>query len=235
VGYVSFGEDGLLHGTLGCGENCSCSSCRKGASVLGEWYVRAEPQMDGFVGVRPRRSQGMRTPVDWSFGEPASTSEFSETEREMVASAVKADVRGVNQLSDRVFFARHPDRNGKLIDPKTELNLAKEWKNIKARLVLPILEAIDSNEKGKQAMFAGQFARAIGFFDRARRVSISPAQDRAAATFNLGIASLQLKRFAAAIGYFEVVRSFPGISEELRIKAEKMFARAKQEYSQAVP
>jgi hypothetical protein len=193
------------------------------------------PQMGGFVGVQPRRSQGMRTPVDWSFGEPASTSEFSETDREMVASAVRAGVRGVNKLSDRVFFVHHPDRNGKPIDPQTEPNLAEEWKNIKGRLVLPILEAIDSNEKGRQAMFAGQFTRAMGFFDRARRVSISPAQNRAVATFNLGIASLQLKRFAAAIGYFEIIRSFPGISEELRAKADKMFVRAKQEYSNVVP
>jgi tetratricopeptide (TPR) repeat protein len=177
----------------------------------------------------------MRTPVGWSFGEPASTSEFSGTEREMVASAVQAGVRGVNQLSDRVFFVRHPERKGKVINPKTEPNLAEEWKNIKGRLVLPILEAINSNERGKEALIAGQFTRAIGFFDHARRVSISPAQNRAGATFNLGIASLQLKRFAAAIGYFEVVRSFPGISEQLIAKAEQMFARAKQEYRNAVP
>jgi tetratricopeptide (TPR) repeat protein len=84
-------------------------------------------------------------------------------------------------------------------------------------------------------MFAGQFIRAMGFFDRARRISISPAQNRAAATFNLGLVSLQVKRFAAAIGYFEIVRSFPGISEELRTKADKMFAQAKQEYGNAVP
>ena len=167
-------------------------------------------------------------------GEPASTGEFSETEREMVASAINANIRNVNQLSDRVFFARHRDRNGKLIDPKTEPNLAEEWKNIKGRLVLPILEAIDSNEKGKQAIFAGQYTRAIGFFDRARRISISPAQNRATATFNLGVASFLLKRLAAAIGYFEVVRTFPGISEALRAKAEEFLARAKREYSKMV-
>jgi hypothetical protein len=133
----------------------------------------------------------MRTPVDWVFGEPASTSEFSETEREIVASAVRVRVRGVDKLSDRVFFVHHPNRNGKPIDPMTEPNLAEEWKNIKGRLVLPILEAQDSNEKGRQAMFAGQFTRAMGFFDRARCISISPAEDHALATFNLGIASLQ--------------------------------------------
>jgi hypothetical protein len=177
----------------------------------------------------------IRAPIYRSFGQPASTGEFSETEREMVAREVIKGGRNVNQLSDRLFFARHPDRTGKLIDPKLEPNLAKEWKNIKGRLVLPILEALDLNEKGKQAMYANQVSRAIGFFDRARRVSIAPAQIRARATFNLGLASLLLKRFAAAIGYFEVVRTFPGISEELRAKAEERFAQAKQEYSKAVP
>src|SRR5688572_16750554 len=131
----------------------------------------------------------IRTPIYRSFGQPASTGEFSVTEREMVAAEIKKGGRNVNQLSDRVFFARHPDRNGKLIDPKLEPNLAEEWKNIKGRLVLPILEAIDSNEKGKEAMYANQYSRAIGFFDRARRVSIAPAQIRAGATFNLGSSS----------------------------------------------
>lgn len=196
--------------------------------------VRA-PQMHGLADLRPWRAQGTKTPVDPSFGESVSTGEFSDMEREAVVSTVKAGVRDANQLSDRAFFARHPDRNGKRIDPVTEPSLAAEWKKIKGRLVLPILEATDLNEKGKQAMFAGQFLRAMSFLDRARRISISPAQNRAGATFNLGIACLQLKRFAAAIGYFEVVRSFPGISQELRTKADKMFAQAKQEYSKAVP
>jgi hypothetical protein len=156
----------------------------------------------------------------------------------IIDSRVKPGIRHVNQLSDQIFFARHRDRNGRLIDPKTEPNLAEEWKNIKNRLVAPILEAIDSNEKGKNAMYAGEYMRAIGFFDRARRVSIAPALNRARATFNLGTANFQLKRFAAAIGYSEIVRTFPGTSkdlETLRAKAESLFVRAKEEYSKAVP
>jgi len=186
---------------------------------------------------------GPKTSAERWLGEFAATGEFSEAEREMVSSEIvkivesprNPGIRDVNQLSDRVFFARYPGRNEKLIDPKTEPNLAEEWKGIKARLVLPILEAIISNKKGKDAMFANDFLCAAKFFDRARRVSISPAEKRAGATYNLGITNLQLKRFAAAIGYFEIVRTFPGASQSLRDKAEKIFVRAKEEYHKALP
>lgn len=198
-------------GCLGCGQDCSCTRCKASA---GRW-----------------------------FGEFAATGEFSEAEREMVASEISKMVdsssqpghRDVNRVSDQVFFTRYPGRNGRLIDPKTEPNLAEEWKGIKARLVLPILGAILSNKKGKEAMLANQFLRAVKLFDRARRVSISPAEKRAGATYNLGIANLQLKRLAAAIGYFEIVRTFPGSSAGLKAKAEKSFLQTKQEYQKAVP
>jgi hypothetical protein len=181
--------------------------------------------------------------VHSSFGESTFTSQFSESERDTVASEIikianKPGIRHVNQLSDQIFFARHPNRNKRLIDPKTEPNLAEEWKNIKGRLVLPILEAIDSNEKGKEAMYASKYVRAIGFFDRARRISIAPTLNRARATFNLGTANFQLKRFAAAMGYMEIVRNWEGSSKELddlRAKAGRFFMQAKEEYRKAVP
>ena len=190
------------------------------------------------------RCAGRRAPTHASFGETPSTSKFSEAEREMVASgakkvitdaAVKPGIRDVNRLSDQIFFARYPGRNGKLIDPKREPNLAEEWKNIKRRLVLPILEAVILFKKGMKALDTRDYTRAIGFFDRARRVSISPADDRARATHYLGVASFDLKRFAAAIGYAEVVRTFPGISDVLRAQSEALFVIAKQAYSKAVP
>ncbi len=134
-----------------------------------------------------------------------------------------------------MFFACDPDRQGRRIDPGQEPSLAEEWKIIKARLVSPILEAIELREKGRQAFLAKRFKLAMSYFDRARRISISPAEDRAWATFNLGFASRELKRYAAAIGYFEVVRTFPGISDKLRDKADKSFSTAKAEYSKAVP
>ena len=170
-----------------------------------------------------------------SFGGSAVTSEFSEAEREIVGAAARSGLRDLNQLSDRVFFARYPDRKGRLIDPKLEPMLAEEWKIIKARLVLPVLTAIDLRDKGNQAFMAGQLTRAMGFFDQARRISISPAEDRARATYNLGLTNRTLKRYAAAIGYFEVVRTFPGISDKLRGKAEKSFVLAKHAYREAVP
>jgi len=198
-------------GCFGCGRNCGCT--------------------------------GLKTSAAQRLGEFAATGEFSETEREMVASAIskilessrQPGARDVNQLSDNVFFARYPVRNNRLIDPKTEPNLAEEWKDIKTRLVLPILGGLLSNQKGKEAMFANQFLHAAKFFDRARRVSISPAEKRAGATFNLGVANLKLKRLAAAIGYFEIVRTYPGISAALKAKAEKTLMHAKQEYQKAVP
>ena len=216
MSYLHLQQDPIV-GYFGCGSDCQCA--------------------------------GVRTSVHRSFGEPTSTNEFSEAEREMVASEVekivvskvKPGIRHVNQWSDQIFFARHPDRNWKLIDPKTEPNLAEEWKIIKSRLVLPILDAIDSKEKGNQAYLLKQFIRAIGFYDRARRISISPALVRARATFNLGLANFQLKRFAAAIGYFEIVRTFPGISKDLEVlkalrdNAERKVMLAKEEYSKAVP
>jgi hypothetical protein len=163
------------------------------------------------------------------------TGQFTEAEREMVSAAAREVKRDVNQLTDRVFFAHYPDRQGRLIDPKQEPGLAEEWRIIKARLVLPIIAAIDLREMGNQALNAGQINRAIGLYDRARRLSISPAEDRARATLNLGLASRMLKRYAAAIGYFEIVHTFPGISDKLKAKAEKNIAKAKQEYHETVP
>lgn len=198
-------------GCFGCGRNCGCP--------------------------------GLKTSSALWLGEFAAAGEFSEAEREMVASEIikiiessrQPGPRDVNQISDKVFFARYPARNMRLIDPKTEPNLAEEWKLIRSRMVLPIFKAIEIKNKGNDALRAKQVMLAVSFFDRARRVSISPAQQRAIATFNLGQASRALKRFAAAIGYFEIVRTFPGISEELRALAEKNLALAKEEYHKAVP
>ena len=202
-------------------------------------HFQPEPTLGDFGRSSGCQCKRMKAPFDSSFGEPNSTGEFPEEERKMIwVSASQAGVRTVNKLSDQVFFARHPDRNGRLIDPRTEPELATEWKNIKGRLVLPILDAIDSNEKGKEAMYANLYLRAMRFFDRARRISVSPAELRAKATFNLGTANFQLKRFAAVIGYMEIVRTWKGTSKDLkdlRDKAERLFLKAKEEYSKAVP
>jgi hypothetical protein len=169
-----------------------------------------------------------------AFAGSAPADQFSEAERELVGSAARSGPRDVNQLSDLVFFARYPDRQGRLIDPRQEPGLAAEWNEIKSRLVAPILAALDLRDRGNQAFRADQFRLAMRLFDQARRVSVSPAADRASATFNLGLVNHSIKRFATAIGYFEVVRTFPGSSPELRTKAEKRLAQAKADYFNAV-
>ena len=189
---------------------------------------------------------GMRTSVNGAFGETTQPGKSLEEESKMVASTIneifksgrKPGIHDVNKLSDQVFFARYPARDRRLIDPRTEPDLAAEWKHIKARLVLPILDAMDSNDTGKEAMYAELYLPAMRFFDRARRITVSPAELRAKATYNLGAANFQLKRFAAVIGYMEIVRTWKGTSEDLkdlRDKAERLFLKAKEEYSKAVP
>jgi hypothetical protein len=44
----------------------------------------------------------------------------------------------INQLTDAVFFDRHPERNGRLLAPN-ELALRREWVEIRDRIVRPIL------------------------------------------------------------------------------------------------
>jgi hypothetical protein len=168
-------------------------------------------------------------------GETPSPRAFTAGEKEMVALAIDQKGMDANRLSDQVFFVRHPDRNGRLIDPKTEPDLAVEWKDIKSRLVLPMQEAKELKQKGIQAMYAEKPDRALEFFDRARRISILPAKERVAITLDLGIASYKLKRFAAAIGYFEMVRSLPGIEARLKEKADQLLSRVKEEYLKAIP
>lgn len=183
----------------------------------GDWPAR--PSLNGAPGL----------------GQPAVPAGFPDAERDMVASAAKGDVSNANALADQVFFARHPDRQGRRIDAKSEPALAAEWQQIKAQLVAPILAAIAANELGKQAMYKDQPALAMSHFDRARRVAIAPASLRAGATLNLGLAQLKRKRFAAALGYFEIVRAFAGIPDALRQKAEKLSQQARVEYGKAIP
>lgn len=206
-------------------------------------YLHLQPTLSHLGDSPTCGCTGVRASVTSSFGEVSSSSEFSESERKMVASAIgevlqsaaRPSTHDVNRVSDRVFFARHPSRNGRLIDPRTEPNLAEEWRKIRDRLVLPIIEAKIAFKKGMEALDARQHKRAVSFFDRARRVSIAPVEDRARATHYLGVASFDLKRLAAAIGYSEVVRTFPGVSPVLRAQAEALFTLAKDEYRKAIP
>ncbi len=54
------------------------------------------------------------------------------------AVAVANGERDVNRLTNMVFFARHPERNGALIR-RDETTLAREWLSIRDTIVLPTL------------------------------------------------------------------------------------------------
>jgi len=64
-----------------------------------------------------------------------------EQERAAVQAAIAAGNRNENRLSDLIFFRRHPERNGRLIqrgEPGFQ-TLSKEWSDIRGGLVRPWL------------------------------------------------------------------------------------------------
>ena len=63
------------------------------------------------------------------------------TERPLVLGQIIAGVRDPNALTDRVFFARHPERNGMRLAPH-ETALRHEWMSILQRLVQPTLASV---------------------------------------------------------------------------------------------
>lgn len=63
-------------------------------------------------------------------------------EREAIRAAIATGRRNENQLSDMLFFHRHPERNGRLIQ-KNEPNfqsLSQEWLRIRDQIVRPELK-----------------------------------------------------------------------------------------------
>jgi hypothetical protein len=63
------------------------------------------------------------------------------SERDLVALAIEAGKRDVNDLSNMVFWARHPEMTGRRIAPE-QRNLAREWLTIRGRLVRPALTQV---------------------------------------------------------------------------------------------
>jgi hypothetical protein len=64
-------------------------------------------------------------------------------EERAVRSAIAEGLRETNELTNLVFFARHPEMNGRRIAPH-ETELAEEWKSIRDRVVGPELAAADA-------------------------------------------------------------------------------------------
>jgi hypothetical protein len=63
------------------------------------------------------------------------------SERELVALAIEAGKRDVNDLTNMVFFARYPERTGRRIGPG-QRELARAWLAIRDGIVRPALAAV---------------------------------------------------------------------------------------------
>jgi hypothetical protein len=68
-------------------------------------------------------------------------------EAEAVSTAHQSGVRDVNELTNLVFFARHPEMNERKIQPD-EKSLAEEWLEIRDTIVRPALDRL-SQPTGK--------------------------------------------------------------------------------------
>ena len=68
----------------------------------------------------------------------AATSAALEAVRTLPV-AIAAGERDENRLTDMEFFRRHPERGGRLIDKKSEQDLAREWLAIRDGEVRPAL------------------------------------------------------------------------------------------------
>ena len=101
----------------------------------------------GWAARRARRLQGLGE-LEYEFdlsSYPADVQAAlrARREAEAVKLAIAKGIRSENQLSDLVFFGRHPERRGRYIS-RTEAgysSLSREWLEIRDRIVRPALTA----------------------------------------------------------------------------------------------
>jgi hypothetical protein len=65
--------------------------------------------------------------------------DLAATESKAIRTAIQSGVRDENRLTDLVFNTRHPERSGKRLQ-QNEQQLAREWLDIRDRLVRPALQ-----------------------------------------------------------------------------------------------
>ncbi|HEY7784647.1 MAG TPA: hypothetical protein VIB00_07970 [Pyrinomonadaceae bacterium] len=173
MSYFSTSEEPSLGGWLGCGKDCNCGPCRSGMNGLGERYERDDeeeapgPAVNGWYGdfgyygfhdgepapgpeaaVQPAPEPSVPEPEP---AQPPSTvappttgpQSSSVADEELIQDALRRGVRNPWQLTDIVFFARHPNRKGTPIQPN-ETELIAERRHIRLRLVLPALRQLFS-------------------------------------------------------------------------------------------
>lgn len=161
MSYFSNVEDGTSLGGPGCGSECSCGPCKSGMSRLDEWYEKEEADEPTEVtpprapspsqppsGARPQAESlkgwnrsgiglgyhGLRGAVAPAVGSQTS----SDAEQRLLQDALRRGILNPRQLSNIIFFARHPSRRGIPLQAN-EVGLIGEWRQIRERIVLPAL------------------------------------------------------------------------------------------------
>jgi Beta-lactamase enzyme family len=161
MSYFSNAEDQSLGGWLGCGPSCSCGPCKSGMSGLDEWYEKekadeapkAQPAnvastSQSAPGPKPQTGSlkgwngsgiglgyyGLPSAV----GPTAGLQTSSDAEQRLIQGALRRGIRNTRQLSNMIFFARHPSRKGIRLQAN-EVALIGEWRQIRERIVLPAL------------------------------------------------------------------------------------------------
>jgi hypothetical protein len=68
---------------------------------------------------------------------------YGSTEQAAVRQAIAAGIRDVNELTNRAFFALHPERGGRALSPSEAgfATLGTEWKTLRDTVVHPMLSA----------------------------------------------------------------------------------------------
>jgi hypothetical protein len=68
---------------------------------------------------------------------------YEPTEQAAVRQAIAAGIRDVNELTNRAFFARHPERSGRALSPSEPgfATLGAQWKTLRDTVVGPMVSA----------------------------------------------------------------------------------------------
>ena len=73
---------------------------------------------------------------------------YESPEQTTVRQAIAAGTTDINELTNRVFFARHPERGGRALSPSEPgfSALSTEWKTIRDTVVRPMLGTTDTSD-----------------------------------------------------------------------------------------
>ena len=143
-----FGGDPMRPGGLGCGNGCGCPACARAGRRLGETYEPDDDDDDD----PPANVRGLGEDAATSAPTPAmgrrpatpAMGRLVDLLRGAGAAAVLrqllADgVRDENRMTDLLFMARHPERQGRRIAGE-ETAAAREWLALRQRWVRPALQ-----------------------------------------------------------------------------------------------